>query len=82
MSCNMKRRTLYECSHALVNGNRIYCRKEYPLSPREKDRNIEVRRLARGDELALAPCQNCREFDCMGPPISPEERGWIMKKGG
>ncbi len=78
----MERRTLYECWHARVNGNRIYCRKEYPLSLRTKDRNIEVRRLARGEELALAPCQNCRDFDGMGPPIPPEERGWIKKKGG
>lgn len=77
-----KRRTLYECSHARVNGNRIYCHKEYSLSPRKKDSSIEVRRLARGEELALATCQNCRDFDDMGPPILPEERGWIKKKGG
>ncbi len=77
-----KRRTLYECSHARVNGNRIYCRKEYPLSPRKKDSGIEVRRLARGEELALATCQNCHDFDGMGPPIPPDEMGWIKKRVG
>ncbi len=78
----MKRRTLYECSYARVNGDRIYCGKEHPLSPSTKDSNIEVGRLARGEELALAPCQNCPDFDAMEPPIPPEERGWIKKKGG
>lgn len=78
----MKSRTLYECWHARVNGNRIYCNKEHSLSLRTEDGKIEVRRLARGEKLALTPCQNCPDFDGIEPPIPPEERGWIKKKGG
>ncbi len=77
----MKRITLYECAHARVNGDRIGCHKGYRLSSRTEDGSIEVKRLARGEALALAPCQKCPDFDCVGPPVPPEERGWLRKKG-
>jgi len=78
----MRKRTLYECSHARVKGNCIYCRKGYPLSPNSRNGHIGIERLARGEALALAPCQKCADFDSMGPPIPRSERGWISKKGG
>ena len=75
-----KKRTLYECSHARVNGDRIRCCKGHPLLVRTEDSGIDVRRLARGEPLAYNICQSCPDYDCMGPPIPPEERGWLKKK--
>ena len=74
------KRTLYECSHARVNGDRIRCRKGHPLLVRTEDNGIDVRRLARGEPLAYNICQSCPDFDCMGPPVPSEERGWLKKK--
>lgn len=76
----MKKRTLYDCYHARVNGERIYCAKGYILSAKSGNGHIGIRRLARGEPLALAICQKCADFDSMGPPLPPEERGWIRRK--
>ena len=76
-----KKRTLYECAHARVKGESIYCFKGYSLYPRSGNGNLDIRRLARGQRLALSVCQDCPEFDLMGPPVPPEERGWLKKKG-
>ena len=70
-------RSLYECSHARVKGCRILCRKGYPLLARTEDRGIDARRLSKGQPLAYGVCQNCPDFDSMGPPLPPEERGWL-----
>ena len=59
----------------------IHCRKGYPLSPNSGNGHIGIERLARGEALALAPCQKCADFDSMGPPIPRNERGWLNKKG-
>ena len=75
-----KKRTLYECSHARVIGDRIRCRKGYQLLKRTEDGGIDVRRLTRGQPLAYSICQKCPDFDGMGPPVLPEERGWLKKK--
>ena len=72
-------RTLYECSHARVKGDRIRCRKGHPLLKKSEDGGIEITRLARGAPLAFRICQGCPDFDCMGPPLMPEERGWLKK---
>jgi len=77
-----KKRTLYECSHARVNGDRIRCRKGYSLLMRTDGGSIDIRRLARGQRLAFSICQKCPDFDCIGPPVLPEERGWLNGKGG
>jgi len=77
-----KKRTLYECSHARVNGDRIRCRKGYSLLMRTDSGSIDIRRLARGQRLAFSICQKCPDFDCIGPPVLPEERGWLNGKGG
>jgi len=74
------KRTLYECSHARANGDRIRCRKGHPLLVRTDDNGIDVRRLARGEPLAYNICQSCPDFDCMGPPVPSEERGCLKKE--
>jgi hypothetical protein len=71
------KRTLYECSHALVSGNHIRCCRGHPLLPRIEGGVVEVKRLARGNPLVFKVCQKCPDFDCMGPPIRAEERGWV-----
>lgn len=76
----MKRRTLYECAHARVLIRRIYCRRGFSLSDKSGSGHIDIKRLARGEELALAPCQKCTDYDCLGPPVPPPERGWQSKK--
>jgi hypothetical protein len=74
------KRTLYECSHARVSGSRIYCDKGYVFSLKSNNGGLDVKRLARGDPLVVAVCQECSDFDCMGPPLPEEERGWVKKK--
>jgi len=75
-----KKRTLYECTHARVKGESIYCSKGYPLYLQPGNGHLDISRLARGQRLAFKVCQNCPDFDCIGPPIPPEERGWLKKK--
>ena len=78
------KQTLYECLHARVSGKRIYCDKGHPLSLKSDDGSLDIRRLARGEPLALGICQDCSDFDCMGPPLPEEDRGWAKptKKAG
>lgn len=76
------KRTLYECSHARVRGDHIYCSKGHGLVPKSADGSIGIGRLARGDPLAFQVCQKCPDFDRMGPPVPKEERGWRSEKGG
>jgi len=75
-----KKRTLYECSHACVKGERIRCRQGHPFSLKSEDGGIEVKRLAGGEPLALNICQACGDFDRMGPPVPEEARGWPKKE--
>jgi hypothetical protein len=77
----MKKITLYECFHAKVKGERIYCEEGLILSPTSVDGSLEIKRLARGEPLRIRICQGCRYFDRMGPPLSPEERGWLNGTG-
>ena len=74
-----KERTLYQCSHARVKGDRIRCRKGHTLLKKSEDGGIDILRLARGEPLAFRICQGCPDFDFMGPPLPPEERGWLKK---
>jgi hypothetical protein len=75
-----KKRTLYECFNARVKGKSLYCRKGYTLCLRPGNGHLDISRLARGQRLAFKACQNCPDFDCMGPSVPPEERGWLKKK--
>jgi len=70
-------KTLYECSHARVKGEHIYCDTGLRLSPTSSDGSIYIKCLIRGKPLAYRICQKCPHFDCMGPPLLPEERGWL-----
>ncbi len=72
-----KKKTLYECSQARVKGERIYCNNGYLLSPQLGDGTLHIRHLAEGKQLAPKVCQQCGDFDSMGPPIPEEEKGWI-----
>ena len=74
-----KKRTLYECSHARVKGERIKCHCGHPFSLKSEDGGIELKRLANGEPLALNICQVCGDFDRMGPAIPEEARGWTKK---
>ena len=77
-----QKRTLYECSHARVRGDRICCSQGHGLLTKSADGCIGIGRLARGNQLAFQVCQNCPDFDRMGPPVPKEERGWFSEKGG
>lgn len=76
------KRTLYECFNAKVNNGRIRCAKGFVLSQKSSDGGIDTRRLALGERLAFSVCQECTKFDRMGPPLTPEERGWLKRKNG
>ena len=76
----MTKRTLYECLHAKVKGKRINCDKGHPLSLKSDNGGLDIRRLAKGEQLALGVCQECPDFDSMGPPVPEEEKGWEPRK--
>jgi hypothetical protein len=71
------KRTLYDCSHARVLGKRIHCNKGHLLSLKSDDGGLDTRRLASGEPLALHICQQCSDFDSIGPPVPKTERGWM-----
>lgn len=73
-------RTLYECSHARIQGKRIYCDRGYPLASKTGEGDLDVRMLAEGKALAFKVCQLCSDFDCLGPPVPEDERGWLKIK--
>ena len=75
-----KKRTLYECAHARVKGESISCRKGHPLNVRPGNGHIDLSRLSRGKRLAFQACQDCPDFDVMGPPVPPEDRGWLEEE--
>jgi len=75
-----RKRTLYECAHARIQGRRIYCNRGYPLSLKSGDGGLDIKRLAAGEPLALDICQPCPDFDCLGAPLAEEERGWLKGK--
>jgi hypothetical protein len=77
-----KKRTLYECAHARVGTGRIYCNQKYPLSQASLDGSLDIRQLAEGRPLAPKICQQCINFDRIGPPVPEEERGWLKVKEG
>jgi hypothetical protein len=73
-----KKRTLYECFNAKVDTKSIYCSKGYPLTPEQV--NLHPVHLEKGEPLAPKICQQCINFDRMGPPVPEEERGWLKVK--
>jgi len=73
------KRTLYECFNAKVNSERIYCSEGYPLA--KEDGSLDPSHLEKGEKLAIKICQQCAEFDSMGPPVPADEKGWDEVKG-
>ena len=65
------KRSLYMCSHAKVKGDKLYCSKGHELTV-----HASVRALARGAPLIFSCCQDCEDYDEMGPPVPAGERGW------
>ena len=76
----MTKRTLYECSHARVKGKRIICDKGHRLSPKSDNGGLDIIRLVKGEQMALGVCQQCPDFNSMGPPVPEEEKGWEPRK--
>ena len=72
----MPKRTLYQCFHARVKGDHIFCAKGHKFNSHRLDVELNINTLARGDPLALRVCQDCPDFESMGEPVPPEERGW------
>lgn len=70
------KRSLYQCFNARVLEKRIYCAKGHMLDVSRACKTIAAVRLARGEPLELAVCQNCPDFDEMGEPLVRAERGW------
>ena len=64
-----RKRRPYDCSHARVKGENIYCRKGYKLYLPPGNGHLDISRLA------FKVCQDYASFDFMGPPVPPKERG-------
>lgn len=71
-----QKHSLYQCSNARVKGDVIYCKAMRVLAGNAKG-DVNVRRLVRGERLELTICQSCVDYDEMGAPVPPEERGWV-----
>lgn len=75
-----KKRTLYECAHARVKGQEIYCRQGYPLSRDKAEGSLTIQWLAEGHHLSMAVCQHCGDFSRLGMALAEDQRGWLKKE--
>ena len=66
-------RSLYQCYNAKCGIDEIFCSKGHEFGKS----NCNVSSLKRGDPLEYTVCQECTDFEFMGPPIPKEERGWM-----
>lgn len=69
-------RSLYQCFHAKVIGEKVHCAKGHKL-PSNAGAFSTYWALAHGAPLIMSCCQNCNDYDEMGPPIPANERGWL-----
>jgi len=69
-------RSLYMCFEAKVMGESVICIKGHLLGHRS-DGKIHIRQLARGDRLEFTVCQDCLDYEEVGPRLASEDRGWI-----
>lgn len=68
-------RTLYDCFHARVKGDRIYCAKG---DLNKITHSLSITLLIRGSPLIYKICHGCPAFDQMdGGKVLPEDRGWM-----
>lgn len=72
-------RTLYECFNPKIMGNKIHCIKGHRLA-KAGDGTTSTLRWIRGEPLAFMVCQGCPDFDFMGDPVLPEDRGYAVIK--
>jgi hypothetical protein len=75
-----KKRTLYECAHARVKGQEIYCRQGYPFILAKADGSLDIRWLAEGHHLSMAVYQHCGDFSSLGMALTEDQRGWLKKE--
>jgi hypothetical protein len=68
-------RSLYQCGNAIVQGRDISCNCGHSLSSK-KGGAVELRRLIQGTELEIAICQDCQDYDYLGPNPKKREKGW------
>lgn len=81
----MGNRNLYQCAHAHVQGDSIVCVKGHLLQEGilfNGSGAISIKRLQRGVPLEFSICQECPDYDEMGPPVPPKDRGWMTVKVG
>jgi len=78
-----EKRSLYDCLHAKVEGDRIFCFKGHCLNKGTENSklvipgSLSITMLIRGQPLEMDVCQNCPDFDRMdGGKVQPEDRGW------
>ncbi len=62
-------RSLYCCFNARVQDTTVYCAKGHLLP-------VHIRQVQRGKRLEFTICQQCQDYEEMGPPIQASERGW------
>jgi hypothetical protein len=71
-------RSLYDCYHARVRGDHIYCQKGHLFHNNGRQNgSISIKRLAKGAPLVMSICQECADFESMGDHVPCEERGWL-----
>lgn len=76
------KRSLYQCAHAKVNteGEYIYCDKGHlftrPVANIQG--RLNIRMLMKGKPLEITTCQTCLDYEEMGPPVPPGERGYFV----
>ena len=76
----MEKRNLYQCAHAKVFKDRIKCEHGHFLGG-AKDGSLSIFPLIRGNPLECLSCQECFDYEEIGPPVKEEDRGWKEKKG-
>ena len=68
-----KMKSLYDCQHARVSPEGVFCEKGYPFPQK---RRIPLKRVAGGEPLRSRICQDCHDFESMGEPIPEEDKGY------
>ena len=73
---SIQERSLYDCLHAHVKGERIHCAKGHRFqSEGERDRSLNLQRLAKGEPLVMGVCQECGWLDGTSKADLRDNRG-------